>query len=170
MQHQHTHPLAGRSPQTPTAATLNKIAAGVFFCFSSGIRTNEGFFRLGWGGATLGSKAPFSPPKGSDSASHRRVARVWVFILTFPEVLSHVPIYNNRPLIVYRNNHTVTRRAESRSLLQPFFFFLFSFLMLGLVSPLSSDSLQEDDDAAASRPAADWLKRAGVGCVAGGRE
>lgn len=39
-------------------------------------------------------------------------------------------IYDNRPLTVYRNNRTVTRRAESLSLLQPyssFCFLVFSF-------------------------------------------
>lgn len=119
---------------------MNTIAAGLFclfVCFS-GICTKEGFFRgekgfVGQRGPvfTLTRRPPRRTPKGSDSAS--TVTRVWVFILTFPEVLSHGPIYNNRPLIVYRNNHTVTRRAESRSLLQPFFS-LFSHAWAGFPS------------------------------------
>lgn len=71
-----------------------------------------------------------------------------------------VPIYDNRPLNVYRNNCTVTRRAESRSLRQPVAFsqaFFFSFF----------NSLQEEEE---SRPPADWLTLGGVGCKAGGRE
>ncbi len=72
-----------------------------------------------------------------------------------------VPIYDNRPLNVYRNNCTVTRRAESWSLLQPVAFFS-SLFFLSL-----SDSLQEEEE---SRPPADWLTLGGVGCEAGGRE
>lgn len=44
-----------------------------------------------------------------------------------------VPIYDNRPLNVYRNNGTVTRRAESQFLLQPVAFsqaLLFDLLWL----------------------------------------
>lgn len=66
-----------------------------------------------------------------------------------------VPIYDNRPLNVYRNNCTVTRRAESWSLLEPVF-------------SLFSDSLQEEEEE--SRPPGDWLTLGGVGCEAGGRE
>lgn len=41
-----------------------------------------------------------------------------------------VPIYDNRPLSVHRNNCTVTRRAESRSLLQPVAFYQALLLLL----------------------------------------
>lgn len=72
-----------------------------------------------------------------------------------------VSIYDNRPLSAYRNNSTVTRRAESWSLLQPVTFF-FSH-----PPPKSSDCLQEGEE---SRSAVHWLTLGGVGCRAGGRE
>lgn len=84
-----------------------------------------------------------------------------LFSLSLKRCLT-VPIYDNRPLTVYRNNCTVTRRAESRSLLQhvafsqAFFFFFSTFF---------SDYLQEQE----SRPPACWLTTAWRG-LHGGRE
>lgn len=75
---------------------------------------------------------PFEWPtwKGSLSASEAPFdcSCLYLFSLSLKCCLT-VPIYDNRLLSVYRNNCTVTRRAESRSLRQPVafsqaFFFL----------------------------------------------
>lgn len=66
--------------------------------------------------------------------SHRLLMFGCLFSLSLKCCLT-VPIYDNRPLNVYRNNCTVTRRAESWSLRQPvafsqaFFFSLSLFLL-----------------------------------------
>lgn len=63
-----------------------------------------------------------------------------------------VPIYDNRPLNVYRNNCTVTRRAESRSLLQSV-----AFVFFPQAPPFLFNSLQEEEEEEESRPPAPWL-------------
>lgn len=75
-----------------------------------------------------------------------------------------VPIYDNRPLNVYRNNCTVTRRAESRSLLQSV-----AFVFFPQAPPFLFNSLQEEEEEE-SRPPAPWLTLGWRGLWAGGRE
>lgn len=80
----------------------------------------------------VSASAPRRSPSPSDTQrrGHRQQGRPappmfgCVFSLSLKSCLT-VAIYDNRPLIAYRNNRTVTRRAESRSLLLPFFFFIF---------------------------------------------
>lgn len=82
-------------------------------------------FQRGWQAALLGIKSlhRWSSPlnnahkKGSVPSAMTPSACGCLFSLSLKCCLT-APIYDNRPLIAERNNCTITRRAESRSLLQ----------------------------------------------------
>lgn len=103
---------------------------------------------------------PFEHPtwKGSVSTALTPLpAHVWVFILTFPEVLYLF-------MITARSVCTETIVLLPEGLNHNLSFSLLLFLKPSFY--FSSDSLQEEE----SWPPADWLRLGGVGCVAGGRE
>lgn len=151
---------------------MNKIAAGLFCLFFGHLY--KGRFFSGGKKASLDSEAPFSPSPVALPVVRRRGRTQHRLSLVFGCLfsLSLKCCLTDRFIItaLSLSIEIITLLLEELNHDRSSSLFFLSFLMLGLVSPLSSDSLQEDDSDAASRPAADWLKRAGVGCVAGGRE